>query len=275
MQANDQFAAPLLLPVLKLLRSAWKVILAGGLGGAALATGYLAVAVPEYEASAMISMAQVPTISNVNVNVNTTLVPVANIEEPAFLIERLRMPSTYTKAALEACGLGQSDVDAEAMSRMVVANRPRAVNLMIAISVRRDSPQLARQCVNGLFEMIRAQQAALAKPIEDDLQVELANFTARLSATRGDLEKTEKQGLYQSVFLARREELAFLNQQILTLSQVASRIRPATLSAPVHVNSSRVGPKRLLVLIAATLAGLFGGLLLGTISAQRRVTGSE
>jgi capsular polysaccharide biosynthesis protein len=273
MQANDQFAAPPLRPVLKLLRSAWKVILAGGLGGAALATGYLAVAVPQYEASAMISMAQVPVISNVNIN--ATLVPVANIEEPAFLIERLKMPSTYTPATLEACGMGQSDVAAEAMSRMVVATRSRAVSSVIVISARRESPQLARQCVNGLFEMIRAQQAALAKPIENDLQVELANFRARLAATQGDLEKVERQGLYQSVFLARREELTFLNQQILTLSQVTHRMKPATLSAPIYASANRVAPKRLLVLIAATLAGLFGGLLLATISAQMRVTGAE
>lgn len=259
MQANDQFTAPLF-PVLKFLLGAWKSILAGGVGGAVLAAGYLAVTAPQYEASALISMAQVPATGNAN---NTNAGPsIASVEDPTFLIERLKMPSTYTPAAIAACGMGQTGMPAEAMSRLIDVTRPRSVGSVIVIRVRKESPQLATQCVNGLFEMIREQQAAMVKPVEEDLQGALVDLEARLSAKQGDHEKAERQGLYQSVFLAKRDELLFLNQQIYTLRRATRRMTPTTLVSPIYARANPVAPQRSLVVIAATLAGLFGGLLL-------------
>lgn len=259
MQANDQFAVPLF-PVLKLLRAAWKSILAGGVGGAALAVGYLAVTAPQYEASALISMAQVPAVGNANGN-NAGAV-IANIEDPALLIERLKMPSTYTPAAIAACGMGKAGIPAEGMSRLIGITRPRSVGSVIMVRVRKESPQLATQCVSGLFEMVLAQQAAMVKPVEEDLQVALADLEARLSAKQGDLEKAERQGQYQSVFLAKRDELLFLNQQIYTLRRATRSMTPTTLVSPIYARANPVLPQRSLVLIAAIMAGLFGGLLL-------------
>lgn len=259
MQANDQFGA-LLFPVLKLLCAAWKSILAGSVGGAALAAGYLAVTAPQYEASALISMAQVPATGNASSN--SAAISIANIEDPAFLIERLKMHTTYTPAAIAACGMGQGGTPAEAMSGLIRTILPRGVGSAILIMVRKESPQLATQCVNGLFEMIRAQQAAMVKSVEEDQQGALVDLEARLSAISGELEKAERLGLHQLVFLARREELLFLNQQLYTLRRDTRRMKPTTLVSPIYAGAKPVAPQRSLVLIAATLAGLFGGLLL-------------
>lgn len=258
MSANVLFLAPPL-PLLKLLRSAWKTILAGGIVGVVLAGGYLAVSPPQYEARALISMAQIPVAGNAS---NGSVSTVTNIEDPVFLIERLKVPSTYTPEAIAACGMGKAEMPAEEVAGLIRAILPRSVGSVILIKVRRESPQLAAQCVNGLFEMIRAQQAEKVKPMEDDLKGALADLEARHSSKQGDLDKAEKQGLYQSVFLAKRDELLFLSQQIYTLRRATQRMMPTALVSPIYAGANPVAPQRSLVLIVATLVGLFGGLLL-------------
>ena len=175
MSANVLFLAPPL-PLLKLLRSAWKTILAGGIVGVVLAGGYLAVSPPQYEARALISMAQIPVAGNAS---NGSVSTVTNIEDPVFLIVRLKVPSTYTPEAIAACGMGKAEMPAEEVAGLIRAILPRSVGSVILIKVRRESPQLAAQCVNGLFEMIRAQQAEKVKPMEDDLKGALADLEAR------------------------------------------------------------------------------------------------
>ena len=260
MQIIDQPAPPLF-PVVQLLRAAWKTVLAGGFCGAVFAAGYLAVTPPQYEATALISMAQISAAGNVG---NSGALAIINIEDPAFLIERLKVPSTYTSEAIAACEADQAGMPAEEMAGLVRAIMPRSAGAVILIKTRRESPQLATQCVSALFEMIRSQQAAMVMPVEEDLRGTLADLEARLSAKQSDLEKAERQGQgqYQSIFLAKRDELLFLNQQIYMLHRAIRTITPTTLTAPVYTRTNPVAPQRSLVLIAATLAGLFIGLLL-------------
>ncbi|WP_281661948.1 hypothetical protein [Microvirgula aerodenitrificans] len=249
-----------LFPFLKFVRDRWKIIATGAVLGTLVGIGILFTLPPMFEATAAISMAQVPRAGNGG----TEPVPAFyNIEEPAVLIERLKLPSTYSEMALAVCRPPAPEaMTPEAMVRMVSVGVPRSANSVAVIRIRRDSPQTAEKCANALFEMIRSQQEAMAAPVEQDLQYAVVALEARLAEGQNELNRAEKKGRYQTLFFAKRDELLFLNQQIYSLHRAIQRITPAYLIAPVYASPSPVSPPCSLILTATTLAGFLLGFLM-------------
>lgn len=246
-------------PALKALRNGWKIIVAGVALGALIGAGSMLVMPSVFQATAMISMAQVPSLNN---DRSSPVIAVSNIEEPAFLLERLKIPSTYTPAAIEGCRLIASNMDAESMVRMISVGIPRSVGSVAILRIRAGTPEAAAQCATSLFEMIRIQQETMIKPLELDLQHALSALEKRLSDVQSEMRRAEKEGRYETFFFAKRDELLFLNQQIYALRRGIQRILPTQIVAPVYSPSGPVSPQSVLVLSAATLAGLFLGLLI-------------
>ncbi len=76
--------------ILAFLQEAWKTIAGVGVAGGLAAAGFLAIAPAQYEAEALIEMAQIR-----NGGPNGTVI-LNSIEPPALLMERLKNASTYT-----------------------------------------------------------------------------------------------------------------------------------------------------------------------------------
>ena len=84
-----------LLDILLFLKGAWKMIVMMGLAGLFISGIYLLITPNQYEAVANIAMARVPADKN----------PLGvNIEEPAALIARMSIPTSFDGAVIQACG---------------------------------------------------------------------------------------------------------------------------------------------------------------------------
>ena len=248
-----------LFPVLRFLRSGWKIIVAGGILGFLVGMGVLLTSPLKFEATAIFLISQVPRVSNGSVGL---IISDSNIEEAAVLIARLKLPSTYSAMDRSDCeNSNQESISPEAMVRIVSAGIPRSANSAVVIRIRRDSKQAAEKCANALFEMIAAQQEAMAAPMKQELLQAVVALEARLAEGRDELSQAEKNGKSQTLFFAKRDELIFLHHQLYSLRREIQRITPAHLVSPVYASSSPVTPQRALVLAAATLAGFLLGLL--------------
>lgn len=241
--------------------------------GLSIGIGALLIFPPVFEATAMILVAQVPRVGSGGTE---SVTAVSNIEEPAVLIARLMLPSTYSTMTIPACQPSdQETISPEAMVRLVSAGAPRLANSAVVIRIRRDSKQTAEQCANGLFEMIAAQQEAMVAPLKQDLLKAVVALQARLAEGRDELNRVEKNGKYQTLFFAKRDELIMLSQQLYSLNREIQRITPARLVSPVYASPIPVSPQRPLLLAAATLAGFLLGLLVAGFRELTRVNANS
>lgn len=245
--------------IFRFLENNWKLIAGIGFVGVLVSGGFLAVSSSQFEATALVEMAQVPA-GNPSGNSNITLMN--NVEAPALLIERLKSPSSYTPRAIKACGLDGSGISAESMTRIVKTTLPKNLNSIVQITVRRDSPELAKQCVEAVFAMIREQQAELGKPYFDELKSAMIGLQSRLRENQDYVAKTERAGLYQTMYLARRDESIVLAQQIGELQRTLSRNVETRLVSPIYASPNKVYPRRALTLALGTIVGLVLGLVL-------------
>ncbi len=241
--------------ILGFLQESWATIAGTGLAGLLAAGGFLAVAPPKYEAEVMIEMAQ---IRAGGANGAVTLNP---IEPAPLLIERLKNPSTYTPEAVQACAGGDARLSGEGMVGLVKASIPRNISHVVEIKVRRATPALAEQCAKGMFDMIRRQQTDLIKPHQDEMRSTLASLVTRFSENQNYVLKAEKAGLYNVMYLARRDETMYLIQQIDDLQRALARDAQARLVSPVYATPDPVWPKSALTLALGAMGGLMAGLL--------------
>lgn len=214
---------------------------------------------PVFQATVMISMAKVPSIGN---DRNSAAIAVSNIEEPGFLIERLKIPSTYTPAVIASCRVGSEETNPESMVNMIRAGIPRSVDSVAIIRIKADTPGAATQCADSLFKMIRAQQESMVIPLEQDIKSALSALEKRLSEGQLELRRAERESDYKELFFAKRDELLFLNQQIYVLQRGMKKITPTRIVTPIYANINPVSPSSALVLSVAILVGIFFGFLL-------------
>ncbi|MBI5330970.1 MAG: hypothetical protein HZB71_10195 [Betaproteobacteria bacterium] len=233
----------------------WKIVIGIGIAGAALLGSYQSLIVPQYEANALVEMAQIRS-SNSNTN------PPVSVEPPGLLIQRLKIPTTYSPEAIKECGFGNQQNSAESMVGLVKVTLPNNQTPIVNISVRRSSPDLAKQCVRAVFEMIRAQQAELLKPYRDELKTTLGTLRARLRENQAFMSKAQKTGLYQTIYLARRDEWIYLTQKIDELERASELGGDARLMAPIYAPSEPVPAKRNLYLVIGLFAGIFLGVVI-------------
>lgn len=73
--------------------------------------------------------------------------------------------------------------------------------------------------------------------------------------------QSEKAGLYNVMYLARRDETMYLIQQIDELQRALARDAQARLVSPVYATPDPVWPKSALALALGAMGGLMAGLL--------------
>ncbi len=241
--------------ILAFVQESWTTLAGVGVAGLVAAGGFLAVVPAKYEAEVMIEMA---LIRGSGPNGTVAMNP---IEPAPLLIERLKNPSTYTPEAIQACAGGEGQMSSAGMASLVKASIPRNVSNVVEIKVRRATPALAQQCAQGLFEMIRAQQAALVKPHQEEMRGTLAGLVTRFSENQNYVLKAEKAGLYNVMYLARRDETMYLIQQIDELQRALARDPQTRLVSPTYAAPDAVWPKTALTLVLGAVGGLMAGLL--------------
>lgn len=233
----------------------WKIILGFSLVGLTGAGIYLAITHPQYEATAVLEMAQIGVYGN-NGNVNA----VANVEEPAMLLAKLKIPSAYSTEAIKACDVSNNTIPAESLARLVHGTQRKDLGAIVVLSVLRDKPDQAKICMRKIFEMVQDQQQFLAKPSIEKMIARKKELQERLRQNKEYMTMAKKSDSSLIIYLDRRNDLLLLAQQIDELEQAVLRSSATRLVSPVYVSPNPAFPKRGLTLVLGIIVGLIIGL---------------
>lgn len=244
------------------------IILICTFAGFLIATFYLLIAPKQYEAIAQIKMAQIAIVQSTgNLSLNSNLNPLGtNLEDPATLVSRLKIPTTYDDEVINLCGHGLGN-ERPQIASMIKATLPKGVANIIEVSYVGSSPENALNCVISLFNFIKNSQQKLMDPYINEAKEKLLRNEIQL---RNAKEFLSKDGLStaSTSYLTTRDEIRYLLDEKTSLSNliITNKSRQAQLIAPVYVDKNPVAPRKKLSL----LIGVLGGLALGFIIAFTR-----
>ncbi|MBT8567958.1 hypothetical protein G6698_08065 [Polynucleobacter paneuropaeus] len=252
-----------LIDILRFLKDAYKTILVFGILGTVAAIAYLAITPKQYEASVQVAMAQISAANNNN---NNNINPLGiNIEEPALLIARLSSPTSFTPEAVAACGLQDQANAALALSKSIKLMIPKGVANVVELKTFGESQQVAQDCAQGVFDLIKTTQAQIVAPYIEEAKVKLADDQERLQKAKEVVARSDKSGAAMSAsYLPTRDEIRYLLDEITTLKNVvtSNQNRATRMVAPIFASDAPIAPKKRMVLAAGVLGGLFLGVLI-------------
>jgi uncharacterized protein involved in exopolysaccharide biosynthesis len=244
--------------IVRFFRKSWLLILTCSTAGLVAAVIFLASAPRHYEATIYIQISEF--IQN---HEKYTAVP---LESPTMLVERMRLPSSYTADALRSCGVAYGK-SAEAMIASIRVSALPGQDSVVRITLRRPELDLAGQCATGIFEMIRAQHRAILEVKGDELQKDLNRYLSRLKSYQDSISSMKKDGLDLTVnYLIHREAVFNLLNKIDDIEYLKAKVTSVELTrliSPINVTSDPVSPKSDIVIVLGILAGLLVGTLLG------------
>lgn len=243
------------------------IILGFGLAGVLAATCFVLLTPARYEALAQIQVAQISSGSKGDRSSVSATVAM-NVEDPNLLLARLKIPSTFPDAVITACDLHGQPLAAESIVNLTKASPLKNVASVIEIRVQRGSPQLAKQCSQSIFEMIKQQHEKIISVSTEQMKQELSEFENKLESNRKILEKLENSGTINPVFLSIRDEKFFLLQRIDNLKSdiTFNTSHKSQLVTPIYASDKAVFPK----VFISLLIGAFGGLMFGLFFAMGR-----
>ena len=242
-------------------QQSWKTVALWSAIGLIGATGYAFVATPKYLATASIQTAKVAG---------------TDVEAPALLVEKLKLPSYYTKATFDACGLNDL---AEPGVAIATALKPTLMKTapIISISYKAKSQEAAIGCIDAVMADTRANQALIAKPTIEQKNIQLATLKQKLDGAEqmANLMPAKKQNfdfndpkfsgasLLLATSLAKADEVKNLKAQIsdLEIQLQEPQTKETYFTTPVYASPKPVEPKKLIVI----LGGLFGGAVLSVV----------
>lgn len=253
-----------LIDILRFLKGAYKTSLVFGILGFVTAIAYLVITPKQYEATAQIMVAQIGVANNNNIS------PLGiNIEDPALLIVRLAMPTTFTAQEIAACGFEGRPEAGAALAEAIKVIPHKGISNIVELKTVGQSPQLAIQCAAAIIELIKTTQNQLVISYIEEAKLKLVDDEKRLANTKDLAAKQDKEGSAIGViYLSTRDEIRFLLDQITAIKRIVSfsQNRATRMVAPIYVNDTPIAPKKRKILAA----GLFGGLFLGLLIALAR-----
>lgn len=243
-----------LVEAITFLKNNWKGIILGGLVGLLFSVANYAVLTPKrYEARWQVQMADFG-ISKVSNNKS---------EDPAALIQRLRMPTVYTVEVQQTCGMPTSGEYGDYLNGSLKVIPVKNVANVAEMTLTAPSPESARKCAEAIVAMIVAQQR---RQIEESLagrQAQVAEYQQDLLEEQQQLEKIKKSELGNFGYLAKLDRLSWLRERIDALHEEAlqSQMHPAKLVAPIYVPSKPASPKLTPMLLLGAMLGMILGVL--------------
>jgi LPS O-antigen subunit length determinant protein (WzzB/FepE family) len=315
---NDEIS---LLDIYEFFLNGWKTLV--GFAVLGLAAGFItAFVLPEkFQASALIESASVAKKER-NESIGKT-----GVESAAVLAEKMKVPTYYRAETIQACGLQDGVNSSQALVNGLKPSVARNSSY-VSVSFKAESPAVAKSCLESVLKDVVDNQAQLAKPLINNLEVELANAEQELQAntTERDQQRIKNReklsvarsklaaaeafvaqfskdsltfkfgdpqfsatALLLSTLISKQNEIKDLEIQINALElEVAANMtdkdqavrrmsnvvaelknalqppntKPATFAAPIYTPSTKVEPKRSIVILVGLIAGGFIGLVL-------------
>lgn len=255
MQAEDSEIA--LKDVVGFLKNNRRQIALGGLCGLLLSVTYLVFTPKTFEARLQVQMAEFVHSNSGNSNSNSS------IEEPAALIQRLRMPTTFSEEVQDTCDMPDNGEFGDYLGGKLKVVAVKNVANTVEMTVNASSPDHAKKCAEAIMTMVVEQQR---KQIEDRLigsQEQVLEYQRALHDEEQQLEKIKKSEIGNFGYLAKLDKLSWLRARIDALHEetLLAQMHPAKLVAPIYAPSEAVSPKKSLVLLLGMVLGLLLGLL--------------
>lgn len=224
--------------------------------------GYTFIEPPKYQATANIQMAKVAD---------------KEVESPISLVEKLKLPLYLSEATIKVCVVGIQNTSGEYLAKSLKPSVNKNAPI-VSISFEAKSAKDAEQCVAAVIKDIQSNQNILAKPVIDSKNNQLNTLKQKLE----DSEKFRNQfgqkslhfdfsdakfsasQLLLSTVLMKDNEINNLSYEIkeLQIALEEPQTRSTYLVTPIYAPEQRISPKRTLISLIATLAGLFFGILL-------------
>lgn len=315
---NDEIS---LLSIYEFFQEGWRILVGFAVLGlvAGLVTAFV---LPEkFLASALIESASVGKKEK-----NDSLVR-TGVESASVLSEKMKVPTYYSEATIQACDLKDLANPSQALVNDLKPSVARN-SAYVSVVFKAESPAIAKACLEGVLKDVVNNQEQLAKPLINNLEVELANAEQELQAniTERDQQRLKNReklsvaksklvaaeafvaqfskesltfkfgdqqfsatALLLSTLIGKQNEIKDLEIQINALElEVAANMtdkdqavrrmnnvvaelknsllppntKPATFVAPIYSPSTKVEPKRSLVILVGLIGGGFVGLLL-------------
>lgn len=260
---NDEIS---LSDVIEFFRSSWKLIISMGLIGLVIGIFFLFFAPKQYEAVGQIQMSQLGPKGGGRDILNPDGV---NVEDPVLLIARFKLPSTYTSAEIEACGLkNQDDGSYESLAEVVKISPLKPTTTVVELKIKKSSPGLAKSCLEAIFERIKQTQEAIKEPYLIKARMKIVSSVSKQSSAKLILDRADKSGsALSAIYLSTRDEVKALQDEISILEGFIAygEMHRTKLISPIYVSERPVSPKRKITIVFSLLAGLFVGILVAFI----------
>jgi uncharacterized protein involved in exopolysaccharide biosynthesis len=257
-QLDDQEIS--LIDIVNFLKNAWKTIVMTGVVGILIAIAYLLLAVPQYEATAQIKLAQL------NFNGPGLGAP---IEDQNSLLARLQFPSNFTQPVITACEYDNKTDPAQSLAKDLKFSIPKGMVNIIELKTLAPSPEKALACANAVVDQIAKLQRAMIETYVDEAKTQLEIYNEKLESAHRIIAKADQAGSAMSAaYLGARDEIAFYlaAKEKMQILMNSAQQKAVQLAAPIFIPQKPVSPKKSISL----LAGLFGGMFLGLVIALGR-----
>ena len=227
-----------------------------------LAGGTYYFSVPKiYEATAAIEMATVGG---------------EPVENPAALLEKIKLPLYFSPATLQACGTdGELNSQAKFVDKIKLSINKSAA--FVSFVTQAPSPQEAKACLNAAIAEVSNKQDAIAEPLLLKRKQKIQFLSDRLKLAeeirktiwvpKGNSSLSDAQfsafNLHMFFRTAHDIEINDLQMQISTLENalIAPQTRSVTLASPVYVPEVPVNKRPLFTLGICLALGVFLGLV--------------
>ena len=263
-----------LVDIILFLKDGYKIIILFAFFGVAIAIAYMLFSTPKYEGVAQVGVAQIANISSRDDGLKVSPIGL-NIEEPALIISRLSSPSIYTSEQALACSVDGYKDPSLTLSKEIKATAIKGVNNALEIKVVSASPQIAKDCLNSVFQLVQKSQSEKMAPFLREVRAKLSVLQNRLDNMKALLIKGGNQlgGLNGVALIVSRDEMNQLTAEIGGLQTILDTdgLRATYWVAPPYASSYKIGPGRTML----TLFGFFGGALMGVIFLMLRHLISE
>jgi LPS O-antigen subunit length determinant protein (WzzB/FepE family) len=250
------------LSLMRFLARGWKFIAAGAVLGLMGAAAYLMVTPVEYDASAIIKMAE-------NRGLDRDGLPVPNqVESATLVIARLNTPAAYSADVLSACGFedsAEAKLKFSRQARYTAEGQPA----FLTVNVRGRSADLASKCAEGVFGMIRQQQDMLSQAGRERLSQMVADLRKSRQAHLDALHEGSGVSEQVAIYVAHREAINQIESALRRYEYALGYVPTQLVS--VYPSSEPVFPRRTPVIVL----GLITGLLVGLLAACLRRVGKD
>lgn len=179
---NDEIS---LLDIYEFFRDGWKTLFAFSVLGLFIGLTTAYVLPEQFQARGQIESASVGKKDK-----DDKVTSVA-VESVAVLTEKMKIPTYYSAATIQACQVVDTLNPAETLVKRLGPSVARA-STYVSLTFKAESPAIATSCLESVLRDVAANQALLAKPMINSLQDELVSAEEQFKASLSEQEQLRK-----------------------------------------------------------------------------------